>query len=100
SVGPTTLTGLLVECMRKREADRRRKTLAGALRQCDLRAVVVGIQRVRYRVDVRVIRILAVERPGKLNSRGIDGGRFRDRGREGSACTCCGNGCDLCRRKT
>src|SRR5436309_3302317 len=100
SFGTTTLTGLLVERMGESEADSRGKAVSGALGQRHLGAVVIGVQRIRDGVDIRVVRILAVERPGKLESRRIHWSRRSDRCRARSAWACCGNGCDLCRRET
>ena len=45
------------------EADGVGQTMAGPLGQRHLRCVVIGMQRIRHGVDVRIVRKLAIERP-------------------------------------
>src|SRR5262249_22513179 len=58
---PCTFAGRLIKGMRKRKTHGVRKPMAGTLCQRDLCTVVIGKQWVRNGVDVRVIRIFAIQ---------------------------------------
>ena len=92
AVRSTALSGLLIESMSQREADRGRQSVRGALRQRHLRSVVIGVQRIRHGVDVRVVGKFVVKRPRKLERSRIRVGRCRDRRwtrRAGARCRDC-----------
>src|SRR5262249_36273904 len=79
SIGAGAFTGLLIESMTIREANRVRQTVCRSLRQRDLSGVVVGVHRIRHGVDVRIVRILIVERPRNLKCSRVDRRRRRNR---------------------